>query len=243
MLRFFVASLVVTSVLCVATDSTDYRGDSPLRLEPRAIYSADPHDAWNRIFFLLFTRAVETRLTEDFKAEGPFKETRVMADPSVQVTNRTIERIESGDRAIDPLYPNFFSSKGSEPILTDPGFRELKEALQDACAETPLRPALQRALMQADVWAADDILSGFHMTDGRMGEHVGTLLPLLEQFIAKLALNSTEIAALPHNYLTAQSSLNLPHVLDESSGWMEVEWFPERSHDTMGNDRHAARVF
>jgi hypothetical protein len=243
MVRPFAMCVVVVAVFCKAGDAPDYRTGSLARQEPQAIYSSDLRDPWNRIFYLLFTRAVETRLSDDFKSEGPFVETRVMADPGLRVTIRTVKRIESGDRAIDPLYPNFFSSRGSEPILQNPGFSELRQALLEACAETALRPALQRALMQADLWAAYDILSMFRSTTGSMSDHARTMLQLLEQMIAKLALTSTEIAALPHNYMAAQTSFNLPHVFDENSGWMEVKWFPVRTHDTMGADRHAARIF
>jgi hypothetical protein len=166
-----------------------------------------------------------------------------MGDSSLLVTTRTVERIESGDRAIDPLYPNFFWTKGSEPVLTEPGFTELKQAIQEACAEKDPRTTLQRALMQSDLWAAYEIAGMSRLTDGPIGVHARVLLSLLDHFIGKLALSTEEIAALPQNYLTAQRSLHLPHVFDEDSGWMEIEWFPERSHDFMGGDRHAARVF
>ena len=243
MLRPLAACSVLAAVCCVATDTADYRAGSLAKLEPQPIYSPNPHDAWNRIYYLLFTRAVETRLTDDFKADGPWESVSGMGNPSLPVTIRTVERIESGDRAIDPLYPNFFSAKGSEPILNDPGFTELKQALEEACAETEPRPPVQRALMQSDVWAAYEILSWSRMGDGAMGDHARTLLPLLARFIGKLALTGEEIQALPHNYLVAQPSLDLPHLFDEDSGWMEVEWFQERSHDEMGEDRHAARIF
>jgi hypothetical protein len=243
MLRPLTACFVFVSVCCIATDGPDYRVGALARLEPQPIYSSDLRDSWNRIFFLLFTRRVETRLTDDFRDAGPWEAAEVMGSQSLQLTMRTVERIESGDRAIDPLYPNFFSSKGSEPILNDPGFTELKQALQEACAETAPRPPIQRALMQADVWAAYEIVSWSRRDDGAMGDHARILLPLLAQFIAKLALTDKEIAALPHNYLAAQSAQNLPHLFVANSGWMEVEWFPGRSHDEMSENRHAARIF
>lgn len=243
MLRSLTAGFVLASLCGIGTDIADYRAGSMARLEPQPIYSADPHDPWNRIFYLLFTRKVETRLSDDFKAEGPFVLASAMGNPSLQATSRTVERIESGDRAVDPLYPNFLSSKGSQPILTDPGFSELKQALQEACAETVPRPPLQRALMQSDVWAAYDILGSARRADASEGDHARVLLPLLAQFIAKVALTTEEIAALPHNYQDAQWSQNLPRVFEANSGWMEVEWFPGRSHDQMGGNRHAARIF
>lgn len=258
----------VVSIFCLATQSTVAHSGSLPRQDPQTIYSADPHDSWNRIFYFLFTRTVETRLTDDFKShdfksndfksndlksddfksdefkpEGPFVPAHAMGNPAVLVTSRTVERIEIGDRAIDPLYPNFLSTKGSEPILTDPGFAEFKRALQEACADTTPRTPLQRALMQSDVWAARDIVNMSMETPGPAGDRAGILLPLLDRFIGKLALNADEIAALPRNYQAAQSPLNLPRVFDENSGWIEVEWSPVRSHDQMGGNRHAARIF
>ena len=243
MLRSLIACFVLASLGLIATDTPDYRTGSLPRLEPQAIYSTDLHDPWNRIFYLLFTRKVDTRLSDDFKTEGPFVSVSAMGNPSVQATSQTVERIESGDRAIDPLYPNFFSDKGAEPILNDPGFSELRQALQEACAETVLRPPLQRALMQSDIWAAYDTLGWARGTYDSESDHGRVLLPLLAQFIAKLALTDEQIAALPHNYRDAQSSQNLPRVFDETSGWMEIEWFRGRSHDEMGGNRHAARIF
>ena len=234
---------IMAAVLCAPAHIADYRAGSLAKQEVQPIYSANPQDPWNRIFYLLFTRTVKPRLSEDFKGEGPFAPTEIMGNPSLLVTSRTVERIESGDRAIDPFFPNFFSSKGSEPILTDPGFSELKDALQEACAETSPRPPLQRALMQSDVWAAYEIVGWSRRTEGLMGDHARALLPWLARFIAKLSLTSGEIAGLPHNYGVAQSSLSLPQLFDADSGWMEVEWFPGRSHDEMGGNRHAARIF
>jgi hypothetical protein len=144
MRRPFIACLVVVSVCCLATDLPDYRAGSLAKLEPQLIYSQDTHDPWNRIFYLLFTHKVDAVLTNEFKVEGPFTSGNAIGTPSL-VTTRTVERIESGDRAIDPLYPNFFSSQGSEPVLTEPGFTELKQAIQEACAEKDPRPPLQRA--------------------------------------------------------------------------------------------------
>ena len=236
-------TLLAAALLSAPAGVPDYRAGSLAKQEPQAIYSADLHDPWNRIFYLLFTRTVQTRLAEDFKGKGPFVPTMVMGNPSLLATSQTFERIENGDRAIDPLYPNFLSSTGSAAILTDPGFSEMKQALREACSETSPRLPLARALMQADVWAAYNIVRWSQADKGQMGEHARALMPLLDQFIRKLALSSDEIAALPHNYQASQSSQNLPLVFDEKSGWMEVEWFPERSHDREAGNRHAARIF
>lgn len=140
MRRHFAGCLLVVMVglsfFCVATDSADYRAGSLAKLEPQAVYAADPHDSWNRIFYLLFTRPVEMRLTDDFKGHEPYDSIEVMGNPSLAVTHQTFDRIESGDRAIDPLYPNFFNVTGAEKVLVDPRFTELKQALAEACAES-----------------------------------------------------------------------------------------------------------
>jgi hypothetical protein len=127
--------------------------------------------------------------------------------------------------------------------VTEPGFSDLKEALQRACAETRQRPALARALMQSDIWAAYDIVARSRTTDSPEGDHARALLLLFRQFIAKLALSFEEIASLPRNYGNAELPLDLPRVFDANSSWIEVEWFPHRSHDAMGDNRHAARIF
>jgi hypothetical protein len=222
----FLLTLVVVSILCLAQSPSDYRTGSLVKLEPQSIYAADPHDSWNRIFYLLFTRTTEFKLTEDFKEPGSYVPVATMGNHALPVSTRIFERIESGDRAIDPLYPNFLTSKGAEVVMADPQFTEFKQALKDACAEPTPRSPLHRALMQSDVWAAYDILSRFRRIDGRVGDRARELSPMLDEFISKLALTPGEIAALPRNYDVSQRAQALPEVFDETGGWVEVEWFP-----------------
>jgi len=241
LLRVPLMTLAVLSIAGVGATSSDYLAGSLTKLEPQAIYSADPHDSWNRILYLLFTRRVECRLTEEFHQPGPMEQVRAMGNPTLAVTSRSFERIEGGDRAIDPLYPNFFSSKGAESVLGDPQFDELKQGLKDALAEPGQRPPLHRALMQADVWAAFETLSW--EADGPLASRAREALPMLAQFIRKLALTSEEIASLPNNYLATQATAQLPALFDARSGWIEVEWFPDRLHDVAVNYRRATRIF
>lgn len=175
--------------------------------------------------------------------EAQFSPIATMGNQFLPVTTRTFWRVEGGDQPIDPLYPNFFPTKGAEVVLEEPQFTELKQALQEAHAETTPRPPLHRALMQSDAWGAYDILSWLRQDQSQLGERARALLPLLHQFIGKLALSSQEIAALPHNYEAAHTRLHLPKVFGEKSRWVEVEWFPARSHDAEVGDRRAARVF
>jgi hypothetical protein len=240
--RSLVLILIGLPITWAVMAPSDYRAGSLAKQEVQSIYAVDPHDSWNRIFYLLFTRPMKFRVTEDFGHEGSFVLVSTMGNPSLPVTRQIFERIESGDRAIDPLYPNFLGAKGAESVLVDPRFSELEQALRDALAETS-RPPLYRALMQADVWAAYDILNRVRETNGQHGERVRELLGSLDQFIGKLALTSEEIAALPRNYSVSQSGHDLPNVFDKNSGWMEVEYLPYRLHDFSADHRRAARVF
>ncbi len=219
---------------------SDYRAGSLAKQEAQSIYAVDPHDSWNRIFYLLFTRSIKLRLTEDFGHQGSLVRIDTMGNPSLPVSSQIFERIESGDRAIDPLYP--LGPTGTESVLVNPQFSELEQALRDALAESTPRPPLHRALMQADVWAAYDILSRVRETNSHR-ERARELMENLRQFILKLALTTEEIAGLPRNYSMSQSEQGLPDVFSENSGWMEVEWFPNRSHDYSADYRRAARVF
>ena len=101
--------------------------------------------------------------------------------------------------------------------------------------------------MQSDVWAAYDLLyrkSYFKGAEGpQLQERRSQLLPLLARFVKKLALTRSEIEALPDNYAAASGSYNLPGLFDAGSGWLEVQWHPDREHDHSADYRRAARVF
>ena len=76
---------------------------------PAPIYGPDPKDAWNRIFGFLFSRRMEVRLSDEFPEGAPFTKERIdmrLGDRGLSL--RTFERIEIGDRAIDPFYPSSF---------------------------------------------------------------------------------------------------------------------------------------
>jgi len=234
--------LAVASMTCLAHTPPAYWAGSLTKQEPQSIYAVDPQDAWNRIFYLLFTRTVKLRLADNFKGGAPFVPLRIIPFPQT-ASARTFERIESGDRAIDPLYPSFLNSAGVEWVLIDPQYQQFKNALQDALSEQAARPLLQRALMQADAWAAFDILRRYWGLRRQLRDRRDELLPMLAQFVRKLALTPQEIAALPDTYAAAQRSQGLPPLFDEKSGWIEVEWFPEREHDRNSDNRRAARVF
>jgi hypothetical protein len=214
---------------------------------PQSIYAADPTDSWNRIFHLLFTRTVNADMSSDFPEAGPFTGGEAMAVSGLRISTRRFERVEIGDRAIEPLYPSFLSSAGALGVLTEPRFSELRESLTTAISDQNNRPPIARALMQCDVWAAYDIIfrSGNFRTgdDRQIGEHKEVLLSLLAQFIRKLALSSAEIRWLPPTYSAAEKVKNLPALFSTESGWLEIRLLPDRVHDFNSSYRRAARVF
>src|SRR4051812_37947295 len=208
---------------------------------PQPIYSADPADPWNRIFHALFTRTVRIRLTEEFAGAGPFERTPdVMGFPELALSTRAFARIEGGDRAIEPLYrsPEDAGPGGASSVLAGPRFDRLKLALADALAEERRRPPLARALMQADLWAAHDVLVAYPPPDDAGRERKEQLLAALARLVRRLALSRREIEALPD----AGAGLP-PGLFAADGGWSEVEYLPDRIHDAAADLRRSARVF
>lgn len=209
---------------------------------PQSIYAADPNDSWNRIFGALFTRTVNARVSDAFPEGAPFENVYIrMGSFPLRLSKQRLSRIEVGDRAIEPLYPTFFTSAGPAQVLSEPGFTELTSALREAIAETKNRSAVERALMQSDVWAAYDIIHE-SATTGSL-EHRTKLLKLLRQFIHKLALSSDEIKSLTNNYVDAAKGNTLPNLFSAESGWLEIVLLDDRSHDYAASFRRATRVF
>jgi uncharacterized protein (TIGR03067 family) len=203
--------------------------------EPQAVYAADPTDPWNRMFSCLFTRTFKARLSDDF---GESK--------------RVVERTEYGDRAIEPLYLSATGEWNNRQggvylVVTEPLYSRFKKALDEALNERRQRPPLARALMQADVWAAHDILSRNYIFVGEEGkqrlDRRNELVRLLGQFVKKLALTPKEIKVLPDNYAAAVGVHDLPDLFGADSGWWEVRWSKERLHDAAADYRRVARVF
>lgn len=215
--------------------------------DPQSVFSADPKDAWNRIFQLLFTRTVKARLSSEFKKGAPFSRAEGMGVPALRISTRVFAQTEIGDRAIEPLYPSFLTASGALQVLTEPRCSQLKQALTDALNERATRPPVARALMQSDVWAAYDILFERHnfgtSNDKQISERKEELLSLLGRFIRKLALTRKEIESLPNNYSAAVTAKHLPDLFTAQSGWMEIQLLPARLHDYAANFRRAARVF
>src|SRR5262245_23900188 len=246
-LAVIVLHIAALALLCSAQSGLNPRFGSLPKDEPQAVYHPDPGDAWNRIFYCLFTRTVKTRLSQDFSEGAPFTSAQMMGFPDFRVSASLFERIEGGDGANDPLYPSFFTFAGAAQALMEPRYSMLRTALADALGESRDRPALDRALMQGDVWAAFDILSGYRRIVGPQGESLderrSELSPMLARFIRKLALTPEEIKRLPDNYAAASVVHRLPDLFGTRSEWMEISWFPDRLHDDSVHFRRAARVF
>jgi hypothetical protein len=208
---------------------------------PQSIYAADPNDSWNRIFHALFTRTLKARVSDAFPEGAPFESFHVrMGSFPIRLSTRKFSRTELGDRAIEPLYPTFFSAEGPALVLIE-RFSELSTALRAAIDETRNRSAIERALMQADVWAAYDIIYAAELGAGPdIPNRRTTLLKLFRQFIRKLSLSNDELNSLKSNYLPGGK---LPDLFSTESGWLEIELLSHRLHDHAAGFRRAARVF
>ena len=253
--RVRLAALAV--YLCVVVglgqSPREQRAASPSLPPAPHIYSSDARDPWNRIFRCLFTRTFKARVSGELAAGQP---TRAVGDgfSATRVSVRLFERTETGDRAIEPLYPSFLVASGPIAALREPLYSDLRGALAESLEEARARTPVERALMQSDAWAAFDILHAAP-TEGYLGVKVGRaerkllgarkaeLLSLLARFIKKIALTRDEIAALPDNYRAAARAGVFPDVFASEGGWMEVEWGEHRSHDHAADFRRAARVF
>lgn len=216
---------------------------------PQSIYAADPNDSWNRIFRALFTRTIKHRLSDDFPEGAPFIQLYGLGiglNP-LRFSKEKFSKTELGDRAIEPLYPTFFTNEGPVQVLSEPRFAELTAALRQAIDETQDRSPIERALMQSDVWAAYDIMyrtrRGSPKIRADQTDPEAKLLDLLRQFVRKLALSSDEIKSLKSNYLVAVNQNKLPNLFLKESGWLEIELLSRRLHEDTAFYRRAARVF
>jgi hypothetical protein len=239
--------IILCGMAAVPTGRCQQRGHRQGSLEldqPQRVYGNDPQDSWNRMFYCLFTRPVVLRLTADFPEGAPFHTVHSAsfpAFPALPVSDRTFERIESGDRGIDPLYPSFLDSRGTQRLFTEPRYSEFENALRAALDDHDNRTPIQRALMQSDLWAAYDMV---YRNSRRVDSARSALiLKMLARMIRKLALTPEEVAALPNNYAVGANRLHLPDLFGEHSPWIEIEWARGRLHDSSADYRRSTRVF
>jgi len=215
--------------------------------EPQAVYvySANSKDPWNRIFRVLFTSSFVVRVSDGFPETAPFDPFYVrMGSFPILLSRMPYTRFELGDRAIEPVYPAFFSNARPRQVFYEQAFTELTTALKLAIDETKTRSPIERALMQADVWAAYDLIYEKGIESGvDIQERKPALLSLLRRFIRKLALTDEEIKTLRNNYVDAVNESKLPNLFSKESGWLEIELLPNRSHDYAADYRRATRVF
>ena len=253
--NFFTATLCLGVIYFVTTAmvarSAQQSPNAVFLDAPSPVYAPDPNDSWNKIFFYLFSRRIETRVTDEFpEFRGATAFTRpedpraVMLPSPIGISERAFERDEIGDRAIDPLYPSFLRSTGAQVILNDPAYSELSKALQRALGEDAARSPVARALMQADLWSAYDTLysTTFSHWPRAEAERRSALTDLLLRMIRKIALTDDEIRSLPANYSVAAQRESLPDLFRKDGEWLEVRWMPHL-HDYAGGNRHVTRVF
>jgi hypothetical protein len=236
-----------------STSSTDGSHATLVR-EPQGIYVSDPNDAWNQVFFLLFTRTVDARV---IAANSPVL---FSGDPDFEVSEKRVSRVEDGDRAIDPLYPSWlgmdatdfdFDWKAAWKLLREPRYSRLVAALEGVRVTARSRPPMARALMQADLWAAFDMVYSLTRPLPRRStddlreriQYAQLLLPRIAMTMRGLALTRDEIAALPNTYFASATTLSLPNLLEDGTGWTEIRWLRDRRQDRAANYRRATRVF
>ena len=95
----------LTAMYSAGQSQPDYRTGSLPREEVQPVYSPDPSDSWNQVFNALFARTVRLRLSKEFAGALPSERIQAEGFPDLAVSATTFERIESGDRAIEPLDP------------------------------------------------------------------------------------------------------------------------------------------
>ena len=207
--------------------------DSLARDEAQAIYAPDVTDSWNRIFYLLFTRQIRSRLLVEHAM--PVE----VLHESLALSERRVTRIESGDRAIDPLYRSWtwmgssafdMSPDSRWRILLEPRYPQFVKALETVTASAAERSPLARALMQADLWAVYDMLRtvplmrpesrGATPDSVLRTQRIEELMPLLARAIRALALTRAEIETLPDNYAAGARAGELPALSHlKAVGW------------------------
>ena len=128
------ASFVLCAAVAVSPPQSHPRQQRPLETPaprladaPQAIYSPDPGDSWNRIFFYLFSRRISVWFSSEFPEAAPFQSAGAVSGPqNLRVSTRPFERLEIGDRAIDPLYPYRFTDLGVRIVLRDPAYSQFR---------------------------------------------------------------------------------------------------------------------
>lgn len=254
--RYFLLIVAFTSAIGSGQEGGTFdplRGSLP-RDEAQPIYGSDTTDGWNRVFHLLFTRVLDVRLL----TAGP---PGVAAGSSrLRLSEHTTQRIESGDRAIDPLYPSWLwmgsrvfdmATTGSWHSLREPQYSRLIGGLADVRRTAPSKAPVARAVMQADLWSAHDMFHAIQAgpappVSGHGAEQqrrAAALVTSLAEAMRALALMPDEIRDLPDTYQDMVRAEQLPDVFAPNGDWLELRWWPDRMHDRVAGHRRASRVF
>jgi len=78
-----------------ATRTADKAPEAPASIRlaeaPEKIYSDNPNDSWNRIFYYLFSRRVTARLSSEFPEGAPFEKVTEIDFMHMERSTRTFE--------------------------------------------------------------------------------------------------------------------------------------------------------
>ena len=158
-------------------------------------------------FFLLFTRRINVRMSDDFPEAAPFVVSLAISEIH-RASTRQFDRFEIGDRAIHPLYfPSPNSPEGRRYMLVEPIYSSFVTTLQDALHDTSQRSTVARALMQNDLWSAyDRLFEPLFPQDWTMEAESRRqlVLGLLGQLIRKVVLRARTHLAMLGNWVSAR---------------------------------------
>lgn len=206
-----------------ADEKEVYYTEGPLRGSlrrdiPVAIYAADPQEAWNRIYHLLYARTMQVNVVEGVRAASgtataPFR----------------VERLEGGD------IPEFFFTASAQYLLEEPRYEALVSGLRAELEHPSVtsRSLEARLLFQQDLWNRFDALydASPDGSNGVIAQRAQQLLALLGTLIARLALAPAELATVSSNFdpvAAAFPEVVDPHLFDGETSWRElVSTFPE----------------
>src|SRR5688500_18920844 len=81
-----------------------------------------------------------------------------MGSRPICLSKQKLNRMELGDRDIKPLYSKYSTDEGRTHVLSETDYSGLTNAFLNAINDTRNRSPIERAVMQADVWGAYDII-------------------------------------------------------------------------------------
>src|SRR4029078_3872304 len=107
--------------------------------------STDPMHPCDRTFVLSFTSSFVVRVSDAFPEGAPFDRFQVrMGSFPILLSRLSFTRFELGDRAIEPVYPAFFTTYTPPPVFYEQALDELTAGVQLALLETKTRSPIER---------------------------------------------------------------------------------------------------